>query len=740
MRRILQSLKTGITEVVETPCPQNKAGHVLIQTHCSLISPGTEKMLLDFGKGSVIDKIRQQPDKVRMVFEKIKTDGLLPTIEAVRDKLDQMIPLGYCNVGTILEIGQGVSDFAVGDRVVSNGAHSEIVCVPKNLCCKIPDDVSNESAAFTVLGAIALQGIRLANPTLGESFVVIGLGLIGLLTVQLLRAQGCRVLGMDFDTKKVELAAHFGAETVNLSIGQDPLTIATKFSRCRGVDGVLITASTQSNEPVHQAAQMCRKRGRIILVGVTGLELSRADFYEKELSFQVSCSYGPGRYDAQYEEKGQDYPLGFVRWTEQRNFEAVLDMLSSQQVSVGSLVSQRFALTEAPRAYQFLSENRHTLGILLEYEHSDKTVKLANNTIKISNTISHKPEQPCIGFIGAGNYASRVLIPAFKKTKSYLKWLACSGGVSGTHTGKKFGFENITTDIRAIFSDPQVKLVVIATRHDQHADLVVEALNANKHVFVEKPLCLTFQDLDRLTSLISQKPDLCVMVGFNRRFAPQIQKIKNLLSPIREPKTFVMTVNAGDIPASHWTQDEKVGGGRVIGEVCHFIDLLRFLVGAPVVQYYAICMDDGSKKNDKITISFSFADGSMGVIHYLANGHKSFPKERLEIFVAGKILQLDNFKKLDGYGWTTFKRMNLWRQDKGQTECVKQVIQTIITGTASPIPVSEIIEVSRLTLEVAKTVKESERTKKLYADNGSDFIQAQTNHNPKIVEPSNQNE
>ena len=696
MKRILHSFKTGMIEIVETPCPQVKPGHLLIQTSRSLISPGTEKMLIDFGKASIIEKIRRQPDKVRMVLDKIKTDGVLPALEAVRNKLDQPIPLGYCNVGTILEVGEGVSEWSVGDRVVSNGSHAEIVAVPKNLCCKIPDVVSDDDAVFTVLGAIALQGIRLANPTLGESFVVIGLGLIGLLTVQLLQANGCRVLGIDFDATKLELAKQFGADTINLSLGKDIIAKAKQFSKTRGVDGVLITASTKSNDPIHQAAQICRKRGRIILVGVAGLTLSRADFYEKELSFQVSCSYGPGRYDPHYEDAGHDYPIGFVRWTEQRHFEAVLDMLASKKLAMETLISHRFSFQNTEEAYALLSKNDPVLGVLLEYERQGSR----QDTILL-NISSKKESSVCVGFIGSGNYASRVLIPAFQKTNATLKMIACREGLSGTQIGKKFGFEKSTTSAENVLHDPHINTIVIATRHNDHAYFVTEALKSNKHIFVEKPLCLTFQELNELQQAIKNSSHK-IMIGFNRRFSPHIQKIKSLLEEVSEPKSFIMTVNAGEIPRTHWTQKPAIGGGRIIGEACHFIDLLRFLAGAPITHFHTTKMQHTILHDDKASMTLSFADGSFGTIHYLANGNKAFPKERLEIFSAGRILQLDNFCKLRGYGWPTFKKMNLWRQDKGQTNCVNQFVNAIEKGLPSPIPVDELIEVSKVTLEMAK--------------------------------------
>ncbi|MFH1029313.1 MAG: zinc-binding dehydrogenase, partial [Pseudomonadota bacterium] len=478
MKQILQNLKSGDTLLEDIPCPGVKHGHLLIRTTASIVSVGTEKMLVDFGKANLIDKARQQPDKVRMVLDKVKTDGLLPTIDAVRNKLDQPLPMGYCNVGTVLEVGPGVTGFSVGDRVASNGKHAEVVCVPKNLCAKILDSVTDEAAAFTVIGAIALQGIRLVQPTLGEAVVVTGLGLVGLMTVQLLRAHGCRVLGIDPDSDKCAIARQFGAETVALSQGEDPLAAALAFSRGRGVDAVLITASTKSNEPVHQAALMCRKRGRIVLVGVVGLELSRADFYEKELSFQVSCSYGPGRYDSLYEDGGQDYPFGLVRWTEQRNFEAVLDMMADGRLNVDKLITHRFQLDQAVQAYEQVSGGG-ALGIILAYPDSSQKSDeaLRRKTISLRSVESGKTvsQSPVIAFIGSGNYATSVLIPAFKNTSATMKTVVSSAGVSGVHAGKKFGFGESSTDTTGAIADPAVNTVVITTRHDSHARFVLQA-------------------------------------------------------------------------------------------------------------------------------------------------------------------------------------------------------------------------------------------------------------------------
>lgn len=715
MKQVLQWLNSGHTEIAEVACPSTGAGHILLRTRTSLISAGTERSLVEFGKSNIIEKARQQPDKVNMVLNKIKTDGLLPTLHAVQSKLDQPIAMGYCNVGTVLEVGVGVTGYHPGRRVVSNGPHAEVVHVPKNLCAPIPDGVSDEAAAFTVIGAIGLEGVRLAQPSLGENFVVTGLGLIGLITLQLLRAHGCRVLGIDFDPEKLELARQFGAETVNLSTGEDPVAAAMAFSRGRGVDGVLLTASTKSSEPVHQAALMCRKRARIVLVGVAGLELSRADFYEKELSFQVSCSYGPGRYDPLYETGGQDYPVGYVRWTAQRNFEAVLDMLADGRLDVEPLITNRFDLADAARAYDLIGSGGTALGVLLQYptEH-----QRSNELIRLQTHVVSKPPvqrvslAPKVAFLGAGNYGTQMLIPAFKQAGVQLEVVASNGGVSGTHAARKFGFYSSTTDTDSIFANREINAVVISTRHDSHARFVRKALEAGKHVFVEKPLSITQQQLDEVVSsyesvrMAGMAPILAI--GFNRRFAPQVVKMKSLLSTVREPMSLIMTVNAGAIPPDQWTQDPSVGGGRIVGEGCHFIDLLRFLVGHTIVGVQATAMGRAPgvlNPQDKVTFTLTFADGSFGTVHYFANGHKEYPKERLEVFCAGRILQLDNFRKLRGYGWKGFSGMNLWSQDKGHAAGVAAFVDAIRQGKPSPIPFDEIVEVTRASFAVAEAIR-----------------------------------
>lgn len=703
MNQIFQNLRTGNTVVEQVPVPLVAPGRLLVQSSVSLVSVGTERMLVDFGKANLFDKARQQPDKVRMVFEKARTDGLNSTMRSITAKLDQPLPLGYSNAGTIIELGGGVSGFSIGDRIVSNGHHADVVCVPANLCAHIPAGVDDESAAFTVLGATALQGIRLLQPTLGENVVVTGLGLVGLLTVQILRANGCNVLGIDLDAERCGLAESFGATGCCPTSGGDPLEAASKLSSGRGVDGVIITASTKSNEPVHQAATMCRKRGRIVLVGVTGLELSRADFYEKELSFQVSCAYGPGRHDPNYEEKGQDYPVGFVRWTEQRNFEAVLGLMAAGAIDVKPMISHRFSIDDAASAYEALG-NENPLGILIRYPGLEKDTSKRSVSLAAA-AVEYAVGAPVVAMIGAGNYAAQVLMPAVKKAGAELHTLVSSGGITSAHHGKRHGFTNAATDPAGAIADDQVSAVVVATRHDSHAEYVFQAIGAGKDVFVEKPLCLTLEELEKIKASLAVDGSPRLMVGFNRRFSPLTRRVQKLIASASSQKSFIMTVNAGRIPADHWTQDPAVGGGRIVGEGCHFIDLLRYLAGAPITKWSVSQLRDvGDSPPDTVSINLEFEGGSHGTIHYLANGNRRFPKERLEVFCAGKVLQLDNFRRLKGWGWKGFSSMRLWRQDKGQEACVAAFVEAIRAGRESPIPLDEIFEVSRVSIEVQEAL------------------------------------
>jgi len=699
LKQILQSLQSGDIVIEQVPAPKSHQGELLIQTKYSLLSSGTERMLLEFGKAGIIGKIRQQPDKVKQVLNKIKTDGLQPTLTAVKSKLEQPIPLGYCNVGKILET-EAIPGFAVGDRVVSNGPHAEIVRVPKNLCVKIPQSVSDEHASFAILAAIGLQGIRLLKPTLGECIIVQGLGLIGLLTVQLLVAQGCRVLGVDYDSNRLELAKMFGAEVVDLSKNDDFLTRANHFSRGRGVDGVLITASTKSSAPVHQAAVACRKRGRIVLVGVTGLELSRDDFYKKELSFQVSCSYGPGRHDPAYEQEGHDYPYAYVRWTEQRNIEAVLDIMASGKLQIDPLISHIIDFDHAFDAYKMINDPTR-LGLLLRYPDSVDTAhsivmegrNLAPSTLPENDFIS-------IGFAGAGNYASKVLIPAFRKHSIRFTSIVSDKGISATIQAKKHHFQNAGTDFNVLASNPDINTIVITTRHHQHAQQVITALSKGKHVFVEKPLAMNQIELKQITQCyqtLGNKPLL--MVGYNRRFAPLTQKIIDQLALRPAPISMIMTINAGAIDAGHWTQNPSIGGGRLLGEACHFVDLMRYFANSPITSAKLNLLQQPGDCQDTFTITLQFQDGSIGSIHYFANGHKRIPKERLEIFHNGTILQLDNFRRLTVIQSNGTKKKFRSSQNKGQDQMVSAFLTGIKTGTA-PIAYDELIEVSQVMLDL----------------------------------------
>lgn len=694
MKQLLQNLKTGVLDLPEVPCPGPVAGEVLARTRVTLISAGTERMLLEFGKANWIGKAQQQPDKARHVLDKIRTDGLLPTLEAVQAKLDQPISLGYSNVGIVLE-----SDtYAPGTRVVSNGPHAEVVRVPKNLTTAIPVEVSDEEAAFTVIGAVALEGIRLLAPSLGETIAVTGLGLIGLMAVQLLRAHGCRVLGIDLDERKLELAESFGAETVNLAKGADPLAAAERITGGRGVDGVLITAATRNDEPVHQAAQMCRTRGRIVLTGVTGLHLSRDDFYKKELSFQVSCSYGPGRYDPAYEQGGQDYPLAYVRWTAQRNFEAVLQMMAEDRLRVEPLITHRFPFESANEAYALFNTDERYLGILLDYSMRDaehlrrqtlKVVPTKNRSLADHQAVAGTEK---IAVIGAGGYSTKVLLPALQRVGARIAVIASDGGVSAEHAARKFGIVTATTDPEAILSDPSVSGVVVATRHNSHARYVLAALQMGKHIFVEKPLALRMEDLDEIERLHASSSCI-VMVGFNRRFAPLARKMRQLLAATHGPKCVVITVNAGAIPSDHWTQDNQLGGGRLVGEGCHFLDLARFLVGRTIMS-----AGWSQAASDTATLQMEFEDKSQASVHYFSNGNRNYPKERVQVFVDGKVMELNNWRKLRGYGWKGFKQLNLWRQDKGNAACIESWLAAVRNRSESPMPFEEIMEVSRQTL------------------------------------------
>ncbi|MFC7365195.1 MULTISPECIES: bi-domain-containing oxidoreductase [Bhargavaea] len=703
MKNLIQNLSTGDTVLLDVPIPECTDYNILIRSSASVVSAGTERMLVDFGKSNYLQKARQQPEKVKQVIDKIKTDGIQTTIQAVKSKLEQPIPLGYSNAGTVIAVGSKVSRFKIGDRVISNGPHAEVVCVPENLCAKIPENVEFDEASFTVISSIGLQGIRLIKPTLGETVVVTGLGLIGLISVQLLKAQGCKVIASDFDPNKVELAKSFGADAVNVGSGIDIVDYVMSKTKGRGADAVLITASTKSNDPVSQAARMSRKRGRIVLVGVTGLELNRSEFYEKELTFQVSCSYGPGRYDPEYEQRGQDYPIGFVRWTEQRNFEAILDMMHEKKIDVSSLVTHQYKFADAINAYQTLSEDRNAIGILLKYEKTEINPEKSKSVNLKSLEYEPITGDPVIGVIGAGNYTKQTLLPAMSSLSINKHTIVSNGGMNSVDVGQKNGFYRASTDIKHVIGEPDINAIFITTRHDSHARYVETGLDNGKHVFVEKPLCLTREELHDIQSINHQQ---ILMVGFNRRFSPHTVKMKELLETVSQPKSIIITVNAGEIPADHWTQDLEVGGGRIIGEGCHFIDLARYLAGTKITSVQAVKMETPGHERleDKVSIQMTFQNGSIATVLYLANGNKAFPKERVEVFAGGKILTLDNFKTLEGYGWKGFNKFKTKGQDKGHANGVKAFLEGIRTGV-EPIPLEEIYEVTEATFDVVDQIR-----------------------------------
>lgn len=698
MKQIIQDLKSGDTILEEVPVPNVKSGCVLIKTTRTLVSLGTERMLVEFGKANLIDKARQQPDKVKQVLEKLKTDGVQPTLEAVFNKLGQPLPLGYCNVGRVVAVGKGVTEFVVGDRVASNGNHAEYVCVPTNLVARIPDNVSDEEAAFTVIGSIGLEGIRLFKPELGETVVVTGLGLIGLVVSQLLMANGCRVIGVDFDQEKVDMASSMGVYAINPSTGVNPVKYVAEFTNGVGADGVIITASAKTDEVMHQACEMSRKRGRIILVGVVGLNLRRDDFYKKELTFQVSCSYGPGRYDEEYENKGHDYPLPYVRWTEKRNFETILQTISSGRLDVKSLITEEVELKDYLDIYGDMRKSGSIASIIKFPEESniERVVRIEGGNFK--------PGKGKIGIIGAGNYTSGMVIPSLKKAGATVKYIASAGGLNAKILAKKVGAECATSDYKEILNDNEVDLVIITTRHNLHAKMVLETLNAGKSVFVEKPLCLNSEELAAISEAYQKVKDSATLtVGFNRRFSPLAVKLKQQVGD--GPKNIVATMNAGFIPADMWVHDLEVGGGRIIGEACHFIDLCSYIAGSRVV---AVCMNamgvNPEENTDNATILLKYDNGTNAVINYFANGSKAYAKERIEVYSQERVFVLDNWRRLEAFGAKGFSKMTC-SMDKGQASQFAQLNERITKGGEALIPFDSIMNTTLASFGAIESLK-----------------------------------
>lgn len=700
MKQIIQDLKSGATILEEVPAPLVKSGCVLIKTTRTLVSLGTERMLVEFGKANLIDKARQQPDKVKQVLDKIKTDGLEPTVKAVFNKLGQPMPLGYCNVGKVVAVGRGVTEFQIGDRVASNGPHAEYVCVPQNLVAKVPDNVSDDEAAFTVIGSIGLQGIRNLNPQLGETIVVTGLGLVGLVTAQLLKANGCNVIGIDFDQQKVDIAKEKGIIAINPATGVDPVSFVEENTDNVGADGVIITASAKGDEIIHQACQMSRKRGRIVLVGVIGMNMRRDDFYKKELSFQVSCSYGAGRYDEEYEQKGHDYPLPYVRWTEKRNFQAILNAISNGGLDVKSLITELVELENYEEIYGDMRKRGSIASILKYPETTNETSVVA---IEGKTMI---PSKGKIGIIGAGNYTSSTVVPCLTKAGARIKYIASAGGLNAKVLAKKAGAEMATSDYQEILKDQEVDMVIVTTRHNLHAKMVLESLQAGKSVFVEKPLCLNFDELKQIENAYQQTSEnVTLTVGFNRRFSPFAQKLKTMVGD--GPKNIVATMNAGFIPLEMWVHDLEIGGGRIIGEACHFIDLCSYLAGSKVKAVCMNAMGENPQENtDNATIMLKYENGTNAVINYFANGSKAYQKERIEVFSQERVFILDNWRKLEGFGAKGFSKMK-GTMDKGQVNEFSMLNDRLVNGGEALIPFESILNTTKASFAAIQSLKEN---------------------------------
>lgn len=702
MKQVEQNYRSGQLRVSDVPAPRAGAGSLLVATRVSLISSGTEKQLMDLAKASLAGKAMARPDLVRRVVRNVQRDGLRPTIEKVFAKLDTPIPLGYSLAGEVIEVGRNVSGFSVGDRVACAGAgfanHAEINAVPKNLCVRIPDAVSDEDASFATLGAIALQGVRQSEPTLGERMVVMGLGLIGLITVQLLKANGCRVLGFDPNAGRAALAHELGAD---LAISDNLAESVEAFTAGYGADGVLLTASAKSSEPLNTAADISRMKGRIVVVGMVGMSIDREPFYKRELALKLSMSYGPGRHDPSYELAGHDYPLPYVRWTEQRNLHSFLELVSDGRVTPSRLVTHRFPIAEAEEAYKVMERDEPHLAMLLTYDPPPQPpplraiVRGKANGKGSSKSNGKASGRSCVGFIGMGSYARGVLLPALKKAGDVsLTRVATSTGISAGHAGEKHGFAVIATDPESVLNAEDTDTVFIATRHDTHARLATSALQAGKNVFCEKPLALNDEELREVMAAAEASSGV-LTVGFNRRFAPLLTQAKAALNPRAGPLVMLYRVNAGAIPGDSWIQREE-GGGRIVGEVCHFVDALTFLCGAPPVEVSAVT---ARGHDDAVSILLKFADGSTGTIIYSSLGDPSIPKEMIEVFAAGRVLQLDDFRSLTVTAHGKSKTTK-GAQDKGQSALVAAFLVAARGENEPPIALTELASVTETTLAI----------------------------------------
>ena len=701
MRQIVQSLKTGNTEIVEFPAPKLKPGHILIETTYSLVSIGTERTTVSGTKESLLSRAKKNPDKILKLLQLIKDNGIKKSISSVSSQIDRYFPLGYCNAGVVIALGESITDIKVGDRVISNGPHAEIVSVPRNLVCKIPDPVSNREASFTVIGAIALQGVRLCNPTLGETIVVIGLGLVGLMTVQILKANGCRVIGIDIDETKCKLANSFGAKTVNSkNISEIDKSIFNLTKS--GADGVIITASTSDNKIISDAAKMSRKRGRIILVGVVGLSIDRSDFFKKELTFQVSASYGPGRYDDKYELEGIDYPKPFVRWTENRNFESILNLIEEGSLNVKDLISQEEEFHDFEKIYNSINST-NSIGALIKYSLKNTSQKYISKVIV--NQDSTDKKTGILGFIGAGGFTENYILPSIKETRSVFRGISSISGYTSTILAKKFKFNYSTSDYIDILNDDKIDTVFITTQHDSHSKFIIETLNSGKNVFVEKPLAITKTQLNSVISAYEKNKSNSLTIGFNRRFSPHMLAIKENLTTKKDPISISITINAGYIPKESWVHDIKRGGGRIIGEACHFFDLCVFLSGSEITK---VCMNalgpNYLENNDVATILIHLANGSIASINYFANGSSKYSKERIEVYSNGRTWITDDFKSTTAYGVKGFKNLKT-KVDKGHNKQFQELMKKVQTGGKPIISSNEIFNVSKAVFSAIESMK-----------------------------------
>lgn len=714
MKQLFQCLKSGEMKVLELPAPAISDTQVLVEVIQSLVSPGTERMLLEFGKSSLLGKLQKQPEKARQALQKIRTDGLLETYAAVDSKLSQLLPLGYSNVGIVKSVGRNVFDINVGDRVVTNGYHAGVVAVSANLCAKIPASVSYDQASFAVIGAVALHAIRLSVPTLGETFLVVGAGLVGLLAIQILKANGCSVIAVDLEPDRLKLAEQFGATAVACSSTNEAKGVIDELTEDLGVDGVLVCVASSSDQPLSLACNCVRDRGRVVIVGTVGPGFSRDILFRKEITLLTSRSYGPGRYNYDYEIRGNDFPVGYVRWTVKRNFETLLNLFERGSLSIDKLITARVLIDNVTEQYPTLVQE-HSLGIVLDF--TSEALGVSAHSIVRSVYLESSPTKSCtvnkveigshpvVGLIGAGDFVRRTLLPSLKSRELQLHTIAANSGLRSAQLAEKYNFKCVTTDVASVIQNPQIDSIFIATNHESHATLVLDALQAGKNVFVEKPLCITPSELNDIKNHLSARKGLrqALLLGFNRRFSPLGGRLKSICDRMPSSKTVIYTVNAGRLDRDSWILDKKIGGGRLIGESCHFVDFIRFLFGCGIVEA-RVTRSKESLNDYTFLITLKFEDGSLGIVNYLVGGHRSFQKERVELFGGGKTVVLDNFKSISSYDGSFHLPCLFGRQDKGHQAMFSEYLKVIRGELDPPISIDEILEVSSTMIDLEQSL------------------------------------